>query len=124
MALMPPQRMLIGRAAIAIAGCSTAWVIGVGLFWRSGGFNSAGLAPTLGCVVALWGAIRVDAALMWLGTMVVTVSSALYIFSIGLAVAPAGVALIIASLLLRGIAGYRGGDSVKGVRRPGNSIGK
>jgi hypothetical protein len=99
---MPPQRILIGRAAIAIAACSAAWVIGVGLFWRSGGLNSAGLVPSFGCLVALWGAVRGDTSLMWLGTTVVTVSAALFMFSIGPAVAPAGVALIIASLLLSG----------------------
>jgi hypothetical protein len=70
------------------------------LVYRSGGLNPAGLVPSLGCVVALWGAVRSDTSLMWLGTAVVVVSAVAFVFSIGLVVAPAAVVLLIGSLVL------------------------
>ena len=70
------------------------------MFHKTGGINSAGLLPTVGCFVALWGAVRSDAKVMWFGTGVVLLSAVALVFSVGLAVAPAGVALVLASVLL------------------------
>jgi hypothetical protein len=70
------------------------------MFYRSGGLNTAGLLPSVGCLIALWGALRSDVRLMWFGSGVVVVSAVALVFSVGLIVAPAGVALILGSLLL------------------------
>lgn len=88
------------KAAIAISACAVAWVVGAALFYETGGMNSAGLVPAVGCLVALWGAVRSDAKVMWFGTGVVLVSAVALVFSVGLAVAPAGVVLVLASVLL------------------------
>jgi len=88
------------KAAVAIAACAVAWVVGATVFYRSGGLNTAGLLPSAGCLIALWGALRSDARLMWFGTGVVLVSAVAFVFSVGLAVAPAGVALVLGSILL------------------------
>lgn len=88
------------KAAIAISAGAVAWVVGAAMFYQTGGMNSAGLMPTVGCLVALWGAVRSDAKVMWFGTGVVLLSAVALVFSVGLAVAPAGVALILASVLL------------------------
>jgi len=97
---MSQQRTRHGKAAVTIAACCVAWVVGSTLVYRSGGLNPAGLVPSLGCVVALWGAVRSDTSLMWLGTAVVVVSAVAFVFSIGLLVAPAAVVLLIGSLVL------------------------
>ena len=70
------------------------------MFYKTGGMNSAGLLPAVGCLVALSGAVRSDTKVMWFGTGVVLVSAVALLFSVGLAVAPAGVALVLASMLL------------------------
>lgn len=90
------------KAAVAIAACAVAWVVGATMFYGSGGLNPAGLIPTVGCLIALWGAFRSDTRLMWFGTGVVVVSALAFVFSVGLAVAPAAVALVIGSFLLTG----------------------
>ena len=88
------------KAAVAIAACAVAWVVGATMFHRSGGLNTAGLLPSAGCLIALWGALRSDARLLWFGTGVVLVSAVAFVFSVGLAVAPAEVALVLGSILL------------------------
>jgi len=97
---MSEQRTRHGRAAVTIAACSVAWVVGATMVYRSGSLNPAGLVPSLGCVVALWGAVRSDTRLMWFGTAVVAVSAVAFVFSIGLVVAPAVVVLVVGSLVL------------------------
>jgi len=97
---MSEQSTRYGKAAVAIAACCAAWVAGATLVYRSGGLNPAGLVPSLGCLVALWGAVRSDTSLMWLGTAVVIVSAVLFVFSIGLVVAPAALVLVVGSLVL------------------------
>jgi hypothetical protein len=59
---------VIRKVAIAIAAACVAWVVGVTLFYRSGGINPAGVVPSLGCLTALWGSVRSDSSLMWFGT--------------------------------------------------------
>ena len=88
------------KAAVAIAACALAWVAGATMFYRSGGLNTAGLLPGAGCLIALWGALRSDAQIMWFGTGVVLVLAVALIFSVGLAIAPAGLALVLSSILL------------------------
>jgi hypothetical protein len=88
------------KTAIALAACSAAWVIGAGLFYRSGGINPAGLVPSLGSLVALWGAIRSDHRTMWFGTAICLFASVAFVFSIGLVVAPAALALASGSFIL------------------------
>lgn len=95
---MAQQRTPMERAALVIAACCLVWVVGATLFLSSGGLNSAGLIPSLGCLVALWGAIRSDSQLMWFGTAIVVVSAVAFVFSVGLVVAPAAVLLLIGSL--------------------------
>lgn len=97
---MLQERSSNEKAALTIAVAASVWVIGATLFYRSGGLNPAGLVPSAGCLLALWGAFRVDSALMWFGTGVVVVSAVAFVFSVGLAVAPAGVALVVGSVLL------------------------
>jgi hypothetical protein len=88
------------KAAVTLAAIAVTWVIGATMFYGSGGLNTAGLLPSTGCLIALWGALRSDAHLMWFGSGVVIVSAVAFVFSIGLTVAPAGLALIAGSLLL------------------------
>ncbi|MFZ0626294.1 MAG: hypothetical protein WAN34_07350 [Acidimicrobiia bacterium] len=88
-------------APVVIAACATAWVGGATLFYGSGALNTAGVIPTIGCLIALWGAVRLDPPLMWFGTTVVAISSLVLVFSVGLVVAPAALALVFASALLR-----------------------
>jgi len=88
------------KAAVAIAACAVAWVVGATMFYRSGGLNTAGVLPSAGCLISLWGALRSDALLMWVGTGVVLVLAVAFVFSVGLVVAPAGVALVLGSILL------------------------
>ena len=70
------------------------------MFYSSGGVNTAGLLPSTGCLVALWGALRSDVQLMWFGSGVVIVSAVAFVFSIGLVVVPAALALVAGSLVL------------------------
>ena len=70
------------------------------MFYGTGGINTAGLLPTVGCLLALLGAIRSDARLMWIGTGVVLVSAVLFVFSVGLVVLPAGIALVAGSIVI------------------------
>lgn len=88
------------KIAVTTAACALAWVVGASMFYRSGDLNTAGLLPTAGCLVALWGAFRSDARLMWFGTGVVVVSAVAFVFSVGLVVAPAGIVLVLGSVLL------------------------
>jgi hypothetical protein len=88
------------KVAVTIAACALTWVVGATLFYRSGDLNTAGLLPSAGCLIALWGAFRSDAWLMWFGTGVVVVSAVAFVFSVGLVVAPAGMVLVLGSLLL------------------------
>jgi len=99
---MPIRRSRNEKAAVAIAACALAWVIGATLFYVSGDLNTAGLLPSAGCLVALSGAIRSDPRLMWFGTAVVVVAAVAFVFSVGLAVIPAGIALVLGSFLLAG----------------------
>jgi hypothetical protein len=85
---------------VAIAVCATVWVVASTLFFKSGGFNPAGLIPTVGCLIALWGAYRSEVSVMWLGTAIVVITAILFLFSIGLAVVPAGIALVVGSFVL------------------------
>ncbi|MGA7096015.1 MAG: hypothetical protein WB245_00440 [Acidimicrobiia bacterium] len=85
---------------LIIAACATAWVGGATLFYGSGGLDTAGVIPTIGCVIALWGAVRREPPIMWSGTTVVVISSLVFVFSVGPVVAPAAIALVIASVLL------------------------
>jgi hypothetical protein len=91
------------KAAVAIAACALAWVVGATLFYRSGGLNPAGVLPSAACLIALWGALRSDARLMWLTTVVVLVLAVVFVFSVGLIVAPAGVALVVGSIFLHAL---------------------
>lgn len=97
---MSEERSQKEKAVVAIAVCAVVWVVGATMFYRSGGFNTAGLLPSVGCLIALWGALRSDARLMWFGTGVVLVSAVALVFSVGMAVAPAAVALVLGSILL------------------------
>jgi hypothetical protein len=91
---------VIRKVAIAIAAACVAWVVGVTLFYRSGGINPAGVVPSLGCLTALWGSVRSDSRLMWFGTGVVLVSAVAFVFSVGPAVAPTALALVVGSFVL------------------------
>lgn len=97
---MSEARWAGGKVVLVIATCSLAWVVGATLFFSSGGVNAAGLVPTLGCLLALWGALRADPQVMWLGTGVVLFSTVAFVFSIGYVLIPAACALIVGSLLL------------------------
>jgi hypothetical protein len=88
------------RVAVTIAVCATAWVVASTVFYSSGGLNPAGLVPTIGCLIALWGVLKSDVGMTWFGTGVVTVSAVLFVFSLGLAVVPAAIALIVGSFLM------------------------
>ena len=98
---MSDQRTIHEKIAIAIAAGASTWVIGVTLFYESGDINPAGVLPTVACLVALWGAIKSDIALMWVGTALAVIFSFAFVFSVGLFVAPAALALVIGSLVLR-----------------------
>ncbi len=41
------------KAVVAIAVCAVVWVAGATMFYRSGGINTAGLLPSVGCLIAL-----------------------------------------------------------------------
>ena len=97
---MSEQRSRPKKTAIGIAACCLAWVVGATVFYSSGGLNPAGLIPSLGCLVAMWGSLRTDSGLLWFGTAIVLVSAVALVFSVGLAVAPAGVALVVGSVVL------------------------
>ena len=88
------------KAALAIAICATVWVVAATVFFKSGGLNPAGLIPTVGCLIALWGAFRSEMTVMWFGTAIVVITAVLLLFSIGLAVVPAGIALVVGSFVL------------------------
>ena len=62
--------------------------------------NLAGVVPSIGTLVAVWGAVRRDRGSMALGTAVVLVSALAFVFSLGLVVVPAAVALLVGTLLL------------------------
>jgi hypothetical protein len=88
------------KTAITIAIAALAWAVGATMFYATGGINPSGLLPTAGCLVALWAAIRSDARLMWVGTGIVLVSAVLLVFSLGLVVLPATIALVVGSMIL------------------------
>jgi hypothetical protein len=88
------------KTAITFAIAALVWVIGSTMFYGTGGINAAGLLPTAGCLIAVWAAIRSDARLMWFGTGIVLVSAVLLVFSLGLVVLPAGILLVVGSIVL------------------------
>jgi hypothetical protein len=88
------------KLAIATSLMALAWVIAAALFYGSGGINPAGVVPSLGCLISVWGAIKGDSTVMWLGTFVVAAASVLFIFSLGLIVIPATLVLILGSILV------------------------
>lgn len=88
------------KAAIAIAAAATAWVIGTTMFYRSRGLNLAGFLPSAACLVALWGAVRSDVRAMWWGTVFALALAGLFIFSLGLVIAPAALALVVGAVAL------------------------
>jgi hypothetical protein len=88
------------KTAITIAIAATVWVVGSTMFFATGGINTSGLLPAAGCLLALWAAIRSDARLMWLGTGIVLLSAVLLVFSLGFVVLPAGIALVVGSIVL------------------------
>ena len=98
---MTLRRTRSEKVAMAIATAATVWVVGATLFYSSGGLNTSGLLPSAGCLIALWGAIRSDVRMMWLGTSVVVVAAVLLVFSVGLVVLPAALALILGSIVLQ-----------------------
>ncbi len=100
---MSANRTRTEKVVVTIAAAAAVWVVGAAVVYTSGGINTSGLLPTAGCLIALWGAIRSDARLMWLGTGVVLVSALALVFSVGLVVAPAAIALVVGSLLLRSV---------------------
>ena len=90
------------KVAVTIATAAAVWVSVATLFYGSGGINTSGLLPTVGSLLALWAATKSDIRLMWFGTGVVLLSALLLLFSVGLVVAPAGIALVLASIVLGG----------------------
>jgi hypothetical protein len=99
--LRPPMssgRSHAEKIAVTIAALATAWLIGATLFYKSGGVNTSGLLPVTGSLI---GAVRTDPRLMWFGTGVVVLSVVLLVFSVGLVVVPAAVALVLGSLVLK-----------------------
>ncbi len=88
------------KTAIAIAVAATVWVIMSALFYQSGDINPAGILPTVACLLALGGAIDSNTTWMWVGTTLTIVFSFALVFSVGLAVAPAALALVFGSILL------------------------
>jgi hypothetical protein len=102
--LRPPMssgRSHAEKIAVTIAALATTWLIGATLFYKSGGVNTSGLLPVTGSLIGLWGAVRTDPRLMWFGTGVVVLSVVLLVFSVGLVVVPAAVALVLGSLVLK-----------------------
>jgi len=97
---MSESRSRNEKAAVTIAACALVWVVGATALYKSGGLNTSGLLPSAGCLTALWGALRSDARLMWFGTGIVLLSAVASVFSVGLAVAPAGIALVLGSIIL------------------------
>jgi hypothetical protein len=101
---MPTQRKGLKKVVVVLAACSLAWVIGATLFYESGDLNPAGVIPGLGSLIALWGAVRSEAGVMWVGTGIVLFTAVAFLFSVGLIVAPAAVILVIGSIVLsRGV---------------------
>jgi hypothetical protein len=99
---MHPGRTRSEKVAVTIAVAAAVWVLGAATFYGSGGINTSGLLPTAGCLLALWGAMKADIRLMWFGTGVVTLSALVLLFSVGLVVAPAAIALVLGSVVLGG----------------------
>ncbi len=97
---MSSGRTRAEKVAVTIAAAALTWVVGATLIYRSGGINTSGLLPTAGSLLALLAALRSDTPLMWLGTGVAVVSAAMLVFSVGLVILPAGVALVLGSMLL------------------------
>ena len=97
---MSRARSIQEKAAIATAAGASAWVVGATLFFASGGMNPAGILPTLSCCLALGAAIDSNKTWMWVGTGLTFTFSVLLVFSIGLIVAPAGLVLVVGSILL------------------------
>ena len=100
---MSAHRTRTEKAVVTIAVAAAVWVLGATMFYGSGGINGSGFLPTAGCLLALWGALRSDPGLMWFGTGVVLVSVVALVFSVGLVVIPAAIALVVGSLLLRSV---------------------
>ena len=88
------------KLAIAVSVLALVWVVAVALFYGSGGINPAGVVPSLGCLISVWGAFKGDSTVMWLGTVVVAASSVLFMFSLGFIVIPAAIGLVIGSILV------------------------
>lgn len=97
---MSTKRTPQEKAAIAIAAAASAWVIGAALIYSSGDINPAGILPTLACLIALGAAIDSNKTWMWVGTALALVLSVAFVFSVGLIVAPAAIALVVGSALL------------------------
>jgi hypothetical protein len=88
------------KPVVVLAACALAWVVGAALFHGSGGLNPAGMVPTAGCALALWGALRGEKGLAWSGTAIVALSSVLYLFGLGLVLVPAALTLVVAAVML------------------------
>ena len=86
------------KLVIILTACSLAWVVGATLFYASGGLNPAGIVPTLGSALALWGAVQGDSGLIWAGTAMVGLASVLFVFSLGLVIVPAAFVLVVAAI--------------------------
>jgi hypothetical protein len=97
---MTQRRTTSEKFVVAIAVLAVVWLVGSTMVYDSGGINGSGLLPTLGSLIALWGALKSDIRLMWLGTGVVLTSAVLLVFSVGLGVVPAGLALTLGSVVL------------------------
>lgn len=69
------------------------------------GFEFRGLFPFLGAALAFAGVMGRDRPLVWIGAVLATVSSMLLVYSIGLALLPAALALLLVALMLRGHTG-------------------
>jgi hypothetical protein len=95
-----PSRAAREKTTVTIALAALVWVVGSTIVYRSGGLNGSGLLPIAGCSIALLGAFRSDPRLMWFGTAVVALSAVLLVFSVGLVVAPAAMALVVGAVLL------------------------
>jgi len=94
------RRSIHEKAAFAIAAGASAWVIGAALIYSSGDINPAGILPTVACLIALGAAIDTNKTWMWVGTALALFFSVAFVFSVGLIVAPAALALVVASIVL------------------------
>jgi hypothetical protein len=88
------------KTAITISIAALVWVVGATMIYATGGINTSGLLPTIGCSIALWAAIKSDVRLMWWGTGIVLVSAVLLVFSLWLVVLPAAISLVVGSIVL------------------------